>query len=294
MKHVSIGFGAVAVLWGCSTAPSGPPPGVKVDVEAGLQLIHSSCQSCHGLESLAAAQIAPSWADIAGAYQGDRGGLAAYLSQPDRVAPRMNEAVERFGPMPNMGLTRTQAANVAAFIATTDFLQTGWSAHTAGEATAVNPLEQAANWARATKGVLGKNLMAALAAGGPAHAVPFCNERAIPLTDSMSQALNVRIRRVSDRPRNAANRATGESAAYLARQHDRAEWTPELLTAHSSHTAFIPITTNAMCLQCHGQMGTDIAAETAGLIAERYPEDDATGYAAGQLRGAWVVEFDAE
>lgn len=294
MKQVSIWLWAVAAIWGCNTAPSGPPPGVKMDAEAGLQLLQSSCQSCHGLESPAAPQIAPGWTDISGAYRGDREGLAEYLSQPDRVGPRMTEAVERFGPMPNVGLTRTQAANVAAFIAATDFSQSGWSAQTTGQATAVSPLEQAGNWARATKGVLGKNLMAALAAGGPAHAVPFCNERAIPLTDSMSQALNVRIRRVSDRPRNARNRASGEAAAYLARQQSRTEWTPELLTAHGRHTAFIPITTNAMCLQCHGQVDTDVAAETVDLIAEWYPEDEATGYAAGQLRGAWVVEFDAD
>lgn len=265
-----------------------------IDAGAGSALIQSSCQSCHGLEALPSPQVAPSWADVAAAYRGDQAGLATYLTNPGATAPRMDDAVNRFGPMPNMGLSPKQAQDLAAFIAGTDFNAAGWSAQAGGDDPSVSPLELAGNWARTTKGVLGKNLMAALAAGGPEGAVPFCNERALPLTDSMSTALNVRIRRVSDRPRNPGNRATGDAAEYLARQGGQTAWTPELITAGSHHTAFIPITTDGMCLQCHGTVGAQIQPGTARLIQAHYPADEATGYAENQLRGAWVVEFDAE
>ena len=257
-------------------------------------MIRSNCQSCHGLETLPSPQVAPSWADVAAAYRGDQAGLAKYLAHAGANAPRMADAVNRFGPMPDMGLSAKQAQDLAAFIAGTDFNAAGWSAKAGGDEPSLSPLERAGNWARTTKGVLGKNLMAALAAGGAEGAVPFCNERALPLTDSMATALNVRIRRVSDRPRNPGNRATGDAAGYLARQVEQTTWTPELISSGSHHTAFIPITTNGMCLQCHGSVGDQILPGTASLIQAHYPTDEATGYAENQLRGAWVVEFDAE
>lgn len=278
---------------GCSTAPTGPPPGVALDLGAGLGLLRSSCHSCHGMETALDTALAPAWSEVAAAYDGAEAELVQFLAHPERAVPRMGDAVAQFGPMPNMGLTPKQAQEVAAFLLHTDLNRTGWSEVKGAVEAAVTPLELAGNWARATKGVLGKNLMRALAEGGPEHAVPFCNERAIELTDSMSGVLHARIRRVSDRPRNAANRAEGEAAAYLARQHERGQWTPELLTTAAGHTAFLPITTNDMCLQCHGTAGDQVGESTLRLIAERYPDDEATGYAANELRGAWVVEFDA-
>lgn len=245
------------------------------------------------MESPLKPALAPAWSDVAAAYVGEEAELVQYLAHPERTAPRMGDAVARFGPMPNMGVTAKQAQEVAAFLLRTDFSEAGWSEARAAVEAEASPLDLAANWARTTKGVLGKNLMRALAEGGPDHAVPFCNERAIPLTDSMSAALNAHIRRVSDRPRNPANRAQGKAAEYLARQHDQETWTPELLTTPLGLTAFIPITTNDMCLQCHGTAGEHVKTSTLQGIAERYPDDEATGYAANELRGAWVVEFDA-
>ena len=46
----------------------------------------------------------------------------------------------------------------------------------------------------------------------------------------------------------------------------------------------IPI--GGLCLQCHG---TAIAPELAEKLSELYPEDKATGYREGDMRGAFVV-----
>ena len=56
-------------------------------------------------------------------------------------------------------------------------------------------------------------------------------------------------------------------------------------------TGYYPITTQAMCLQCHGNPESDIAPETLSAIERFYPEDLATGYGENELRGIWVVEM---
>ena len=48
------------------------------------------------------------------------------------------------------------------------------------------------------------------------------------------------------------------------------------------------IAVQPQCLSCHG-MAQDIPASLAQKIRIEYPQDQATGYSAGQLRGAVVV-----
>jgi hypothetical protein len=48
-----------------------------------------------------------------------------------------------------------------------------------------------------------------------------------------------------------------------------------------------------LCLTCHGPAGS-IPAEVTSLLAERYPDDRATGFAEGELRGLIRIDFDSE
>jgi hypothetical protein len=48
--------------------------------------------------------------------------------------------------------------------------------------------------------------------------------------------------------------------------------------------------TGTLCLACHGQVSSLDPAVRA-VLAERYPADRATGYRAGDLRGAVSVTF---
>jgi hypothetical protein len=50
------------------------------------------------------------------------------------------------------------------------------------------------------------------------------------------------------------------------------------------------IPTDALCLTCHG---TELAPEVKAAIAKAYPDDQATGFSAGQLRGAFSVIWPA-
>ena len=44
-----------------------------------------------------------------------------------------------------------------------------------------------------------------------------------------------------------------------------------------------------VCLKCHGD-AESLAPEVSDRLAELYPDDRATGFAMGDLRGAFVVE----
>lgn len=139
--------------------------------------------------------------------------------------------------------------------------------------------------------VLMKNVAMAMQEGGPAHAVDFCNARAVPLTDSMAARFAVTVQRLSDRERNPAN--------AMATDADRAAWKriSEGKQPFAAQRAdggawyykpiFIAMPT---CLRCHGGPG-DIAPETRAVLAEKYPADEAVGYREGDLRGLWKIGF---
>ena len=49
------------------------------------------------------------------------------------------------------------------------------------------------------------------------------------------------------------------------------------------------IPTAAVCLKCHG---TELTADVVDALNNAYPEDKATGYQEGDIRGAFVVVKD--
>jgi hypothetical protein len=107
----------------------------------------------------------------------------------------------------------------------------------------------------------------------------------------------VTIRRITHKPRNPAGRADITELAIL--NHFEAALTntnspPPLVTNFTASTAtfFAPIIlNNELCLKCHGEPGKDISSENVALIAHLYPQDEATGFKLGQLRGAWRIDI---
>ena len=45
------------------------------------------------------------------------------------------------------------------------------------------------------------------------------------------------------------------------------------------------------CLNCHGSAGKEIDTKTLEIITQKYPDDMATGYKEGDLRGLWKITF---
>jgi len=132
----------------------------------------------------------------------------------------------------------------------------------------------------------------ALEGGGAEHAVNFCNLAAIPLTDSLSTEYGVLIQRLSEKNRNPGN--------GLETEEDKKAWDFFIKNGQSQHfssredenmVVYKPIKIGiTTCLECHGVPNTDILPQTLARIMEKYPEDKATGYEIGMLRGMWKIE----
>lgn len=136
----------------------------------------------------------------------------------------------------------------------------------------------------------------AMQQGGPVNAIGVCNTTATPITAKVSLEQGLALSRVSRKNRNPANapndwqgevlesfenrKADGEEPATMA-------WSEIVEKDGKQQFRFMQaIPTGALCLQCHG---SDISPEVSARLAELYPGDKATGYAAGDIRGAFVV-----
>jgi copper chaperone CopZ len=54
---------------------------------------------------------------------------------------------------------------------------------------------------------------------------------------------------------------------------------------------YAPITTNSMCLQCHGSPEKDIESKVLTALTNLYPEDKAIGYDVNEVRGIWSITY---
>ncbi len=151
-------------------------------------------------------------------------------------------------------------------------------------------------YALSTKAQLGKNLMGALQKKGVQEAVTFCNERAYALTDSMAKIHRATIKRVSDKPRNQNNKANmvelNHIETFKTMVANKEEIKPIVEDAGTSVNFYYPITTNSMCLQCHGALNGELSSDTYKTIKGLYPNDKAIGYNVNQVRGIWSISFD--
>lgn len=173
--------------------------------------------------------------------------------------------------------------------------------------TAITPVicsgfDEAAELDRAQKATaefaqaLKSELMAAMQSGGALEAVEVCNTRAGIISGQVSQKNGMRLSRVSERNRNHNNAPNEWQAAVLmdfeyrkqsGEKADSLSWYESAETDSGPEFRFMKaIPTGALCLQCHG---TNIAPQLEQKLADLYPDDKATGYQAGDLRGAFVV-----
>ncbi|MCB0359385.1 MAG: DUF3365 domain-containing protein [Bdellovibrionales bacterium] len=134
-------------------------------------------------------------------------------------------------------------------------------------------------------------LTSALATGGPVHAIEFCSSQAIPLTQSLSKKYGdmVTVARTSSQVRNPANAPDALDRKALnqaAKDLQKGDLSDFVLLEEDNRTArfYRPITTGALCLTCHG-MQADIPSEVRSALQRTYPDDRATGYRLGDLRG---------
>ncbi len=261
------------------------------------QYLDRNCISCHSEKAGEEERLAPPFYAIRKhylkRYESEAQFVKAmsdFLQNPKQEEALMRGAVKKFGLMPALSYREGQAEEIALYLYHNDQHKPSHQAKAPN-----SPLAEGKKMAMATKKVLGKNLMSALQDSGKYYALAFCNERAYPLTDSMSEYLGSKIKRVSDRARNPANKAseleTEILTAFRKQLETGEEMKPELRQMDSKEYTYYPILTNAMCLQCHGKLGEELEPGFYQKVQEFYPEDEAIGYGAGELRGMWVVEL---
>jgi hypothetical protein len=154
--------------------------------------------------------------------------------------------------------------------------------------------------ARAAAAGLGQELRSLLVnemeRGGPAAAVAACAKGAQARTADYRDRKHVDIRRTSLRHRSPANapdaweRAGLEAFATMpAAERGSAErWEVVRENGRESLRYLKAVVTAPMCLACHGAPAS-IPPPVRRALDEAYPDDVATGFATGDVRGAISV-----
>lgn len=146
---------------------------------------------------------------------------------------------------------------------------------------------------------LGASLLSELAgalADSPVAAIEVCSERAPAIAAAESGRRGATLGRTALGFRNPANAPADWQRAVLERfARELAAGADPASLEHAEEVVaegvlerrwMKPIMTVPLCLPCHGEA---LAPEVAAAIAARYPQDRATGFAAGDLRGAFYV-----
>lgn len=146
-------------------------------------------------------------------------------------------------------------------------------------------------------------LTAAMARGGPVHAVTVCRDEAPVIASRLSRETGWQVRRVATRVRNPFSglpdaweqarlgdiqrrMAAGESPTAISVVERVAE--PD----GASDRYLKPIVVGPLCLACHGAVASQ-SAELRAVLQREYPYDAAVEYALGDLRGAFSLRRKA-
>ncbi|MCV6589184.1 MAG: DUF3365 domain-containing protein [Marinobacterium sp.] len=151
---------------------------------------------------------------------------------------------------------------------------------------------------KALAGQLGGELKAAVKAGGPVAAIQVCNTKAAPITAQVSQQEGWTVSRTSLKLRNPNNAPDKWEQRVLEQFASQAA-----AGANLKKLAFSQVVVNdegqkvfrmmkaipvgQQCLGCHGSKIKPALAEKLDAL---YPQDQARGFNAGDLRGAFSLQ----
>jgi hypothetical protein len=140
-------------------------------------------------------------------------------------------------------------------------------------------------------------LEGAIKSGGPTKAVGVCKEKAPAIAASLAEQTGWKVGRTSLKLRNAALNSPDAWEQRVLKQFDerKAAGQPvpgmtyaEVVQGDSGNTYryMQAIPTAEVCLACHG---SNIEPGLAESIDQAYPDDQARGYAVGDIRGAFTL-----
>lgn len=146
-------------------------------------------------------------------------------------------------------------------------------------------------------GSLKTELQTAIQAGGPINALGACQMQAPNIAKSVSDSEQLQISRVSLRHRNPVAGVPNEWQTQVLNDFEARKVKGEALESlvysevvesggQHEFRFMKAIPTEAMCLTCHG---TEISPAVMTRLTALYPQDKATDFKEGDLRGAFVV-----
>lgn len=134
---------------------------------------------------------------------------------------------------------------------------------------------------------LSGRLMEAMSSQGPAAAISVCQKEASQIAAEVSAEHNLRIGRTGVRLRNPNNESPGWAKLLTDKKFDEPQF---LVLDNDNAAALLPIKLQAQCLMCHGPK-EQIAPVIQDQLARLYPDDEATGFNEGDLRGWFWIEM---
>ena len=150
--------------------------------------------------------------------------------------------------------------------------------------------QQARAVANTFVGMLKPQLKQAMAAGGPTRAIAVCADIAPGIADALSAEPGWLVKRVSLKSRNASRAVPDDWERGVLLDFDRQQATgaaPEQLyygeLVNGQYRYMQAQVVEPLCLVCHGEALSDDVEET---LEQYYPDDWATGYKLGEVRGA--------
>lgn len=139
-------------------------------------------------------------------------------------------------------------------------------------------------------------LQSAMKAGGPINAIDVCKIKAPAIAQNLSEKHGWKVARTSLKPRNPSNAPDAwETRVLNDFEARKAEGEDVMPMAHfeavesDGEKAFRfmkAIPTGEVCLTCHG---SDIDPKVKAKLQQAYPEDKATGFKLGDIRGAFTI-----
>jgi hypothetical protein len=147
---------------------------------------------------------------------------------------------------------------------------------------------------------LGAALKQALSESGPEGAISVCRDTAPMLAASLSRQTGWKVSRVSLKTRNSLIGQPDaweqqvlrdfDEAAAAARNTTKLEYTEIVTEPDARYFRYMrALPVKPLCLTCHGTDKT-VPASVRARLEQDYPNDRATGYYAGQIRGAVTIK----
>lgn len=124
---------------------------------------------------------------------------------------------------------------------------------------------------------------------GAEAAIEVCRAEAPALAKAVGKERDLRIGRTSWKLRNPGNQAPDWATGPLASRPSE-PWFQS--PPAGGLQALLPIRLMKSCLACHGD-SRDLGPGVAQALARHYPQDRATGFKEGELRGWFWIEVPA-